>query len=211
MKKTFTVLAALSLAAALNAPALVIMTVDENGHGDIGGAPVFPAGFLAQDPGPGGLAGALNYPIATTAFSLGTVLAGDVLIFESAGGVLLSDVIRFRPGSIFPFPSPSILTFYSDNSDGAAALADIGFPTALHANRVNLIEPGVEGGLQIIHYTPLPGQPGYINDLTNPGHTAIAYNFISDVPEPTTAALVGTFLLMTVGYSVNRRHEARAA
>ena len=199
MNKTLSAVAALVFSVTLNAPALVTMTVDENGHADIDGAAVFPAGFLAPDPGPGGLAGALNYPIATTAFALGTALAGDVLIFESAGGVLLSDVIRFRPGSIFPFPSPSILTFYSDNSDGVDSLADIGFPTALHANRVNLIEPGVEGGLQVIHYTPLPGQPGYINDLANPGHTAIAYNFISDVPEPTIAALVGLFLLMTVG------------
>jgi len=211
MKKILFLVTALVFSAALNAPAVVLMTVDENGNGNIDGAPVFPAGFLLQDPGPGGLANALNYPLATTAFSIGTAVAGDVLITEPGAGGTLSDLIRFRPGTLFPSPSPSILTFYSDNSDGVDSLADIGFPTALNANRVTLPETGVEGGLQLIHYAPLPNQPGYVDDQTNPGHTAIAYVFISDVPEPTTTALGGTILALAFGSKLWRRAAVRNA
>ena len=211
MKRILSLVTALVFSAVLNAPAVVLMTVDENGNGNIDGAPVVPAGFLLQDPGPGGLANALNYPVATAAFSLGTAVAGDVLITEPGAGSTPSDLIRFRPGSLFPSPSPSIVTFYSDNSDGVDSLADIGFPTALNANRVTLPETGVEGGLQVIHYTPLSGQPGYIDDLSNPGHTAITYAFISDVPEPTTTALGGTFLAIAFGLKLWRRAAVRNA
>ena len=213
MKNVRPLLAVLSLAAALDAPALVTITVDENGHGDWNGAPLFPAGALANDTGPGGRPNALTYYLgnANPPFgqTIGFLVPGDLFILESPGGVL-SDLIRFRTGNP-TFFTPASLVFYSDNSDGADSLADIGFPTAFNPNTASLVEPGVEGGLQMIHYVPLPNQPGYVDDPANPGHTFVDYNFISDVPEPTMTVLVGTFLLISLGSRLRRRHEARAA
>jgi hypothetical protein len=194
--------ALVSLAAALNASALVTIAVDENGHGDWNGAPLFPAGGgLATDTGPGGLPGALTYYFANATPPFGGaidyVLPGDLFILEPPGGAL-SDLIRFRTGNPLTY-APASLVFYSDKSDDVDSLADIGFPTAFNANTASLAEPGVEGGLQMIHYVPTPNQPGYVDDSANPGPSYVAYNFISDVPEPTTAALLGTFLWLTSG------------
>jgi hypothetical protein len=208
MNKTVPILTALLLSAALNASALVTITVDENGNGTWDGTPLSSAGILAPDTGPGGLPNALTYylgvsvppPAGTT---IGYVQPGDLIIREQASGPF-SDLIRFRAGDP-NFFIPASLVFYSDNSDGADSLADIGFPTAFNANTFTIVESGVEGGLQMIHYEPLPGQPGYVDDPANPGHAYAAYNFISDVPEPTTASLAGIFLLMTGGWNLMRR------
>jgi hypothetical protein len=189
------------LSATLNALALVTITVDENGHGDWNGAPLFPAGGLANDTGPGGKPNALTYYLgnAVPPFgqTIGNLVPGDLFIFESPGGPL-SDLIRFRTGNP-AFFTPASLVFYSDNSDGLDSLADIGFPTAFNSNTASLVEPGVEGGFQMIHYVPSPNQPGYVDDPASPGHSYVAYNFISDVPEPTTSALIATFLLLSIG------------
>ncbi|MFO1512535.1 MAG: PEP-CTERM sorting domain-containing protein [Verrucomicrobiota bacterium] len=204
MSKPLLVAATALLTTILNASALVTITVDENGHGDWNGAPLFPAGGLANDIGPGGKPNALTYYLgnAVPPFgqTIGSLVPGDLFILETPGGPL-SDLIRFRTGNPTLF-APASFVFYSDNSDGVDSLADIGFPTAFNPNTATLLEPGVEGGFQMIHYVPLPNQPGYVDDPANPGHSYVAYNFISDVPEPTTMALVATCLLLV---TVKRR------
>jgi len=206
MNKILPLAAVVLLIAALNAPALVTITVDENGNGSWDGVPLFPAGSLATDTGPGGLANALTYYFANATPPHGAaidyVLGGDLLITETAGGNL-SELIHFRTGNPL-FLAPASLVFYSDKLDGVDSLADIGFPTAFNDITATLVEPGVEGGWQTIYYLPVPGQPGYVDDPLNTGHSYIAYNFISDVPEPTTGALVGTILLMAFGSKLRR-------
>src|SRR5439155_23077359 len=116
------------------------VTVDENGNG-IG---TLGPGFLAPDPGPGGLPSVLTYdlPFATT--------QGDVLIFDEGGVVL--DVIRFNcctdniDGVAAVDVSPFTLIFYSDNIDGFDALADtVAPPGILYTYQVRIAELGREG------------------------------------------------------------------
>lgn len=85
------------------------------------------------------------------------------------------------------------------------SLADIGFPTAFNSITATIVEPGVEGSFQMIHYVPAPNQPGYVDDPSNPGQSYVAYNFISDVPEPGTAMLVGMFLLTGMAAKLGRQ------
>jgi hypothetical protein len=61
------------------------VTVDENGNG-IG---TLGPGFLAPDPGPGGLASVLTYDLSFP------VVSGDVFLQDGPGGPIL-DVIRFN-------------------------------------------------------------------------------------------------------------------
>jgi hypothetical protein len=119
-------------------------------------------------------------------------------------------LIRFRTGDPFTF-APASLVFYSDNSDGVDSLADIGFPTAFNAITATITEPSVEGSFQMIHYVPSPNQPGYVDDPLNPGQSYVAYNFISDVPEPGTAVLVGMFLLMGMAAKLGRQKAENRA
>jgi len=48
MNKYLNLAAAISLTASLNASALVTITVDENGHGDWDGAPLFPRRIASE-------------------------------------------------------------------------------------------------------------------------------------------------------------------
>lgn len=205
MKKSLILVAALAVGAALNASATIVITVDENGNGTWDGAPLVPAGGLANDTGPGGLANALTYYLQISSTSIGFVTPGDLKVTEP-GSSALSDLIRFRSGNPLFF-TPASFVFYSDNSDGSDSLADIGFPTAFNTLTFTMVEPGVEGGSQIIHYVPTPNQPGYVADPTNPGHAYVIYNFISDagtvVPEPTTM-IAGALLLLPFGASALR-------
>jgi hypothetical protein len=149
------------------------ITIDEKGNGIGTNGP----GFLATDPGPGGLPNVLTYrlPFAGT--------PGDVFLFD---GLVFLDVLRFN--------GDGTVRFYSDNIDGFDDLGDTpGPPSLFYANRVNLAEVGVEGDAGAV-YTPLPGQPGY-NASNNP-----TYHFISDgsalaVPEPATIVLLGAGLV----------------
>ena len=171
----------------------VVYHFDEFGNGSgmgPGGTLNLP-GALAFDPGPGGLASALSYSGLGNPPSL---VAGDVLVFEPGVGNLLSDVIRFNPAGTGGNPAyRPTLVFYSNNTGGVPpnAPADTGFPIAFYANTVNVREIPGSGDTTLINYTPLAGQPGFVNGF------AVTYNLVSDVPEPASAAfaLIGIALL----------------
>jgi hypothetical protein len=164
----------------------ITITFDENGHGvftnDTGFVAALPFAQVT-DPGPGGLPNALTYDLLNPP----GLVPGDVIILEP-GGQLRSDVIRFN-GSALNGQTGGSFVVYSDNLDGADALADIGFPTAFYTNVVTLTEVGPEGGPNGISYTPTAGQPGFVAGAGGP----VTYVFTSDaaVPEPATIFLVG--------------------
>ena len=159
---------------------------DENGNGAFG------PGFLAPDPGPGGLNSVLTYNLPFAG------IPGDVLLHDAnEAGNPVFDVLRFNGNGT--------LLFYSDNVDGADALADTPAPpSAFYPNQVNLQEIGPEGNNGAI-YTPLPGQPGY-----DPGFLP-TYNFVSDgvVPEPGTAMLLALGGPALVAAAQRRRRCAK--
>lgn len=177
-----------SASAGVPGPA-IIFTVDENCNGtftSIFGPPGTVPCSVGQDPLPGGLSNAVIYDIFAPPLPLlgPTIVQGDLVLTEPGG---VSDVIRFlQPPSGFDGGGISaFLIFYSDNSDGADALADIGFPPPSPFINLPLPEVGAEGNNGIT-YTPLPGQPGFISSFP------VTYIIRSDtVPEPATLALLG--------------------
>jgi len=136
-----------------------VFTFDEFGAAQFG-----PPSF-APDPGPGGLAGALTYPLPFP----GT--PGDLILREPPANSQNSDVIRWNGNGT--------LIFYSDNVPAPEAPADTGLPGANYPGPVIAAETGVEGGIQDYFYTPGPGMPGF-----DPSVAGATYHFISDVPEP---------------------------
>jgi hypothetical protein len=118
----------------------VDIVVDENGNGVISStesAPTKLPAALQDDPGPGGLSGALTYSLTNPP----GLTDGDVLLEEPGGG--LSDLIRFNPVETCAADgSLGCLVFYSDNSDGKDSLADIGIPDEFNLNQVVLDESG---------------------------------------------------------------------
>ena len=147
-----------------------LITVDENGNGNIGGTPL--PFSIGTDPGPGGWSGVLIYSLPFTG------LQGDVGLFDADFGVNL-DYIRFN--------GDGTLIFYSDNVGGFDARGDTPAPPlALYPNLVQINEIGTDSSNGAF-YTPTPSQPGW----NSSGPT---YHFISDsVPEP------GTLLLFVSG------------
>jgi hypothetical protein len=167
----------------------VTIQVDEYGNGFINfgtGNTQLPFA-LQNDTGPGGLANVLTYSL----FSPPNMTAGDVFLTDSYNNNALSDVIRFNPSQAAPGGGLGTLVFYSENDDVDAppALADtISPPTLNFTNLVTISELGADDLYNGALYTPTAGQPGYV-----PGY-AVTYNFISDVPEPTSMALLATGL-----------------
>ena len=187
------------------------VTVDENGNG-IG---TLGPGFLAPDPGPGGLLLVLTYDLLLPP---GAVLTpGDVFLFDpNEPGSPVLDVIRFN--SFFADNvaaidgSPFTLVFYSDNIDGFDALADTPSPPlAFYTNQVRIAEVGPEGNNGAF-YTPQEGQPGYIQ-FGATGVQGFTYHFISDgtIPEPSSTALLSLGLaLLVIGAGQRRRTKVNA-
>jgi hypothetical protein len=168
----------------------LLITFDENGNGTFLGEKLDWA--IVTDPGPGGLPNALAYLPP-----FGPETAGDLLIEEPTGG--FSDVVRFNVGATSPYGT---IVFYSEVPEDAAEmpdLADIGLPEAFYPNPIVLVEKGSEGN-NWVDYTPVRGQPGYLDNY--PGAT---YHIISDIPEPSTLALLSISALGILTYTWRRR------
>jgi hypothetical protein len=140
-----------------------IIYLDENGNGYITPSQPFPY-TIGLEPISGKSTLEYTLPFAG--------VPGDVWLQEAPGGPM-SDDLRFDGNShVF---------FFSDNSDGVDSLADVGLPMLMTNNVAGpFLETGVEGGFQNYIYTPTANQPGY--KAAGP----VAYNIVSDVPEPGT-------------------------
>ncbi len=118
---------------------------------------------------------------------------GNLWLRETPGSAVKSDVVRIY-GNVFDYSDPDdpILVangriyFYSDNSDGSDAPADVGIPTNTYYGRALwLTETGSEGFNGVFGYLPRGSNyydPGYGGDINN--QSSVMYNLISDVPEP---------------------------
>jgi hypothetical protein len=158
---------------------LLTITVDELGNGSIstGGGPPTPLPFgLAVDPFSG---------ITTLMYTLPfPVTIGDVTLVK-IGGEGDSDRLRFESGTS--------LFFFSLIDDGEPpGLADTvpALPLPIQANNFLTTEIGPEGNDGLFGYTPTGVQPG--------GGPPVQYNFISDVPEPSSLALGSLGLALTL-------------
>jgi hypothetical protein len=150
-----------------------LFTFDENGNGNFNGTPLpFTVGL---DPS----GGVTTSPVLIYSLPF-SVVPGDVGLVEPNDPTQrASDIIRFfDPAG----GNQSVLIFYSDVStaDPADALADSGLPFAPNAILINEIGPEGNNGA---FWAPAPGLPGSNSAGAN-------YNFISDVPEPGTVALL---------------------
>ena len=177
----------------------VTITVDENGNGLFTNTSGFISPLpvsLVQDPGPGGLPGALTYDLLNPP----GLTAGDLRILEPGTGNVLSDLIRFNPNQ----PTPSgfgTLVFYSDTSDTDRDRADIGFPTANYTNILTVTEVSPEGN-NGFSYTPTAGQPGFVAGAGGP----VTFVIQSDlIPEPASIVLGGIGISIGLAYAYVRR------
>jgi hypothetical protein len=181
----------------------VSIVVDENGNGRLtntAGANIALSFALQNDPGPGGLDNVLTYSLVSPP----SLTAGDVLFSGEPGLAFGGDIVRFNPTERCVDGTIGCLVFYSDNIPIADSLADTsGPPLDLYPNTTTVLEMGPEGNNFAI-YTPLPGQPGFVAGAAGP----VTYTLISDVPEPSSLAILVVGL---AGAGLVRRQFRRRA
>ena len=176
-----------------------VVSVDENGNGSVGDTPL--------DTGDGGDNAGISYILPFLA------RAGDVWLTERSptGQPTFSDHINFNPVRAAGF---TILTFFSDGSDGIDSLADI-VPFAYYPTPGNVILPevGPEGN-NGASYQPGGNQPGEPIKFNTQGKPVPSgdhadYTFVSDaIPEPGSLILWSLLGLGSlVGLPALRRRE----
>ena len=186
MKKSVKVLFVAALASAqLAATALgqVLISFDENGNGlGPSGGPLPSA--LTPDPISGviTLSYTLPFPVAP----------GDLLLSESQGTNVFSDLVRFGG------PSRNEVWFFSELEPGELFpdKADLLQVPPAATNAIPLVENGPEGNNGVI-WLPLPGSglPGAAGSAFG----QVQYHIVSDIPEPgglSLAALGGLTLAL---------------
>jgi hypothetical protein len=150
-----------------------VITIDENGHGDIDGVPLAYATSLA--PGNYGGTPTLTYTVRLPPAQFMNI--GTVGIHHLDGS--LSDILIFD--------GYSSIWFFSDQdpeSLGSPSLADVGTTGVnQYGSAVQVFEEGPEGD-DGVFYTPGVSAPGYMSGVT--------FHIISDaVPEPGASLLAG--------------------
>ena len=209
MRRTFAFAVGLLLVGSLGpAPVLadIVVTLDENGHGmglstTTGQTGTF-SGANGVDPfDPTSGLTPLIYDIGHTTpgvIALAPVV-GDILLVESSGSSIISDLIRFTTA---PTSGDSLLILYSLVEPGIHDLADVGLPSSRQTNLLTLSETvGPGGQVGLFDYTPTANQPGYVPLPSSFG--SVRYNVISSaVPEPSSIILfgIGVFGLVCYGW-----------
>jgi hypothetical protein len=176
IKQTVKVIALIGISSTLAATSAFaqagpVITVDELGKGTFNGNPLISG--IGVDPMSGISTLFYRLPFAGT--------PGDVVLLEP-GPIpqQTSDILRFDgQGTLYFFSERETTDVPPFDPADVAQLPSLN--TA--SQPVFLQEVGPEGNNGAF-YTPNPGDPGFV-----PGTTGLSYNFISDVPEPSSGLL----------------------
>lgn len=130
----------------------------------------------------------------------GGLVVGDILLKEP-GTDTLSDIIRFEIPNANK-PNNGLLVIYSDGNDSPADVGDLS-KLKLQDKTTSFDEAPCNGSKievcdGLFNYTPANNEIGFVNAGTT------TYNFISDVPEPSTALLLATASLGLLAYGCIR-------
>jgi hypothetical protein len=148
------------------AVAIPTVVIDENGNGTYNGTKLET-----------GFDGTLFYllPFTTT--------GGDVVLLEPMSNAN-SDLLRFQPLAGAAFTRLYVFSELPEAGE-TPSLADVGVPVPTPNLSIYFDEQGTEDGWNgLVFEATTVSYPGW-------GGTATVYDFTSDVPEPTTIALLG--------------------
>lgn len=157
-------------------------------------------GYLAADPGPGGLGSALTFDLGTPPVP---IVTGD-LIIEDPSTSDVSDILRVEQAT----PSSHVhLVLYSADILGGAS-ADTGLPGLYSTNTNVVMEVSVPGGIGWSG-SPSAGEPGYLTGLP------VTFTIYSSgrvptshaTPEPGSIALLGGLSAVSAGSFMRRRRR----